>query len=93
MSGKNPTLINKMDAFFERLLEQTSPSMVQPEGQPSEVKTVPLLDQLKVFEAGTLWIHTRNRLTPEDDTDEFGKLREGYSGSRRRRRSAASGEG
>jgi len=81
-----------MDAFFERLLEQTSPSMVESEGQPAEAKpTVALLDQLKVFEAGTRWIHTRNRLTPEDDTDEFGKLRDGYSGSRGRRRSPASG--
>lgn len=86
----NASLIKRMDAFYEALLEQAAPVMVPVEGQPDVAKSpIAFLDQLKLFEAGARWVHVRNRLTLEDDTDEFGKLRDGYSGSRGRRRASS----
>lgn len=93
MSGKKEPLINVLDGYLIRLLEESDPRISEADdsqsapGSGTDSVKVGFLDRLKAFEAAARWVGIKNKIDTGDDEDEFGKLRRGHiggSGSRKR---------
>ena len=90
----NTELINDLDEFFKSLLKESRASNMEGDGQSDEDGAAPIgfVDRLKLFSEGVKWVAVKNRLSPEDDPDEFGKLAGKYRGAGKRRGRAAPAE-
>jgi hypothetical protein len=81
----NDRLMTEIDEMFIRLMGEAYPAKSDEppaEGASTAVK-VGFVDKLKLFDSGVKWVQVKNKIDPEQETDEFSKAREQYAGRAR----------
>ena len=89
----NGTFAKDLDNLFAKLMKEAYPDIPDAETADDAAQKLGFVDKLRLFDSGVRWVQVKNRLTPEDDTDEFAESRKKLIGGTRRRVSPASQNG
>lgn len=71
-----PALVDTMDQFFlELMAEARATKDSGDDAESSDTPKVSFGDRLKLFSEGRAWVAVKNKVAPDDDTDQFAEAR------------------
>ena len=79
--GSKDGLINELDVFFTKLMEEANPPIPET-GMGDDGPKIGFVDKLRLFDSGVKWVQVKNKIDPDGELDEFAEARRKAYGAR-----------